>query len=393
MAKLKKLYGAISKVDEQADGSIIVEGIASSESEDGDGEVVKADAMRAAIPDYMKFGAVREMHKAIAAGTALGVSVGEDNVTTIKAHIVDSESVKKVKAGVLKGFSIGGTVTGRDDLQKTIITGLKLTEISLVDRPCNPEAVITCYKADGIEPEPLQKGMYGVQEFACSLRNISYLVEDAQWESDCEGDNSPIPAQLLEWLKQGVVVFNAMAAEETAEMIASLEAKVSKAQQADDLQKAGQKFSKATKQQLAEVHQMMKTCSDKMAAIGYEAAEDGADDADKAAHADDLAKAAKAVITPELSALAKAAGITTADDAGTDDLAKAALTKVDELTKRVTELEAQPAAPKAAQFAVEKAADAGKVETEMKPVTKADGTVDETATLIKAAFAKPMRVM
>ena len=101
MAKLKKLYGAISKVDEQDDGSIIVEGVASSESEDGDGEVVKADAMRAAIPDYMKFGAVREMHKAIAAGTALGVSVGEDNVTTIKAHIVDSESVKKVLAGVL----------------------------------------------------------------------------------------------------------------------------------------------------------------------------------------------------------------------------------------------------------------------------------------------------
>lgn len=393
MAKLKKLYGAISKVDEQDDGSIIVEGVASSESEDGDGEVVKADAMRAAIPDYMKFGAVREMHKAIAAGTALGVSVGEDNVTTIKAHIVDSESVKKVMAGVLKGFSIGGSVTGRDELQKNIITGLKLTEISLVDRPCNPEAVITCYKADGIEPEPLQKGLYEVKDFAGVLRDISYLVTESQWESEYEGDNSPIPAQLLEWLKQGVVVFNAMAAEETAEMIALLEAKVNKAQQADDLQKAGQKFSKATKAALGEVHQMMKTCSDKMAAIGYETAEDDADDADKAAHADDLAKAAKAVITPELSALAKAAGIATADDAGTDDLAKAALTKVDELTKRVTELEAQPAAPKAAQFAVEKAADAGKVEHEMKPVTKADGTVDETATLIKAAFAKPMRMM
>ena len=94
--KLKKLYGAIQKVIDQADGTIIVEGIASTEDVDSDGELVKATAMKAAIPDYMKFGAVREMHQPLAAGTALDIAGGDDGVTTIKAHIVDAEAIKKV---------------------------------------------------------------------------------------------------------------------------------------------------------------------------------------------------------------------------------------------------------------------------------------------------------
>ncbi len=150
--KHKTRYGEISKIEAQEDGTLQVWGVASSESEDSDGETITATAMKAALPDYMRFGAVREMHQPKAAGTALAVEVGDDGVTKICAHIVDSEAIRKVNAGVYKGFSIGGRVTARDELKKTIITGLRLTEISLVDRPANPDAVITCYKADGIEP-------------------------------------------------------------------------------------------------------------------------------------------------------------------------------------------------------------------------------------------------
>ena len=401
--KLKKLFGSIQKVSDQDDGSIVVEGIASTESIDDQGETVTAAAMKAAIPDYMKFGAVREMHQLIAAGTALDVSVGDDGVTTIKAHIVDEGTIKKVKSGVLKGFSIGGKVTSRDDLVKTAITGLKLSEISLVDRPCNPDSVITCYKADGIEqPEhedvqkaegadTLRKSLYEVKEFAGVLRDISYLVAEAQWEADCEGDNSPLPANLLEWLKSGVVLFNDMAAEETAEMVAQLESIVTKAQGADDLQKAGQKFSKSTKAQLAEVHQMMKTCSDKMAAIGYDAADD--DESEKAQVTDDLSKAAKPdLVSNEVAALAKAAGIELKQGDLHADIAKAALTKVGELSKRVTELEELPTPPKGSLADISKAADMGQEKAEVQPIMKSDGTVDETGTLIKAALANPIRV-
>ena len=114
-----------------------------------DGEVVKADAVRQAIPDYMRFPAVREMHQPIAAGTALAMNVDDEGLTHLEAHVVDPTSVKKVEAGVLKGFSLGGNVTKRDPKNRKTITGIGLTEVSLVDRPANPDAVLELVKFDG----------------------------------------------------------------------------------------------------------------------------------------------------------------------------------------------------------------------------------------------------
>ena len=148
-----KLYGEITKAEEQNDGTIKVWGYASSSAVDADGETITPDAMKAAIPDYMKFGAVREMHGKSAAGTAIEARVEDDGRTFFGAHVVDPIAVKKVQAGVYKGFSIGGKVTARDDLNKSVIKGLSLVEISLVDRPANPDAVFTCYKADGVPAE------------------------------------------------------------------------------------------------------------------------------------------------------------------------------------------------------------------------------------------------
>jgi phage head maturation protease len=143
-----KLYAEISKTEEHNDGTIKVWGYASTGAVDSDGETITPEAMKAALPDYMRFGAVREMHQSKAAGTAIEANVEDDGKTWFGAHIVDSEACKKVKLGVYKGFSIGGKVTARDDLNKAIIKGIKLIEISLVDRPANPEAVMTMFKAE-----------------------------------------------------------------------------------------------------------------------------------------------------------------------------------------------------------------------------------------------------
>lgn len=150
---MAKLYAEIAKMEAQDDGTVKVWGYASSEAVDSDGEIIAAEAMKAAIPDYMKFGAVREMHGSNAAGTAIEINVEDDGRTFFGAHIVDPVAVTKVKTGVYKGFSIGGSVTARDELNKSQITGLKLTEISLVDRPANPDAVFTCFKADKSKDE------------------------------------------------------------------------------------------------------------------------------------------------------------------------------------------------------------------------------------------------
>jgi hypothetical protein len=144
-----RLFADLSKVEEQDDGSLKVFGVASSGARDEAGEIVSPEAMKAALPGYLAFGAIREMHQPSAAGTALEVNVDDDGFTRLTAHIVDPVAVAKVKAGVYKGLSIGGKVLQRDPKDPTTITALKLMEISLVDRPCNPEASINMWKADG----------------------------------------------------------------------------------------------------------------------------------------------------------------------------------------------------------------------------------------------------
>src|SRR5215467_952288 len=144
---MMRLYGAIQKVEPQDDGTVRVHGIATSEAVDEQGEIVRADAIRAAIPDYMRFSPLREMHQLSAAGTTLEAEVCEDGTTRLVAHVVDPVAVAKVRNQVYRGFSIGGLVTQRDAGNPKTITGIVLNEISLVDRPANPEAIFDCWKA------------------------------------------------------------------------------------------------------------------------------------------------------------------------------------------------------------------------------------------------------
>lgn len=266
-----KIYGTIEKTEKQSDGTMIVMGYASSESVDCDGEIIKADAIRDAIPEYMKFANVREMHKADkAAGTVLEMEVQADGRTWVKTHIVDAEACKKVEHKVYKGYSIGGRVTERDADDKKIIKGIRLSEISLVDRPANPDSVFTFAKVDDSEGEKepvkpaedaakpvegatnntpasedgketpaakdgaagvegaekaagagddVKKGMWGVMRFASILAEIQGLQESSEWEAESEGDGSTMPTELMAWLKQGGTLLSSMVTEEVAEMV------------------------------------------------------------------------------------------------------------------------------------------------------------------------------
>lgn len=441
-ATLKKIFASldVSKTEELDDGTIKVWGYASSGVEDSDGETVTSDAMKAALPDYLKWGAVREMHQAKAAGTAIEAEVQDDGKTWFGAHIVDTEAVKKVKTGVYKGFSIGGKVTERDELNKSIINGLKLIEVSLVDRPANPEAVLTMYKAETVEddapaavdelaellnkgeitPERLlelakgetntaetgtegeeietespsdeiKKGMWSVQDFAQVISTLGWIIQDAQYEADYEGDNSPIPAQLRAWFAQGVQIFKDMAAEETAELLAQLKAQAGEvdvlelAARGSDLAKAGKKFSKATKDALGAIHKAAQDACDHLGKLGY----DKDDDEDKIEEADkggDLAK-----VSAAHDDLLKAIGSAGCPEGAiAADFVKAMATERDTLQKRVKELEAQPAHGKALLKAISKAGDVvGDAEevNKVAPVKDHKGDVNEVASLIKSIHA------
>lgn len=145
------LYAELRKIEEEDDETVKVSGYASSEVVDSAGEIVTASAIRDALPDYFKggTGALREMHAMIAAGVVVEAEIDAKNRTAIVAKVVDPGTIKKLRAGVFKGFSIGGKTLARDPQNRKVITKIRLDEISLVDRPSCPEAVLDVFKADG----------------------------------------------------------------------------------------------------------------------------------------------------------------------------------------------------------------------------------------------------
>lgn len=136
----------------------LVEGYATTEALDSQGEVVKLGAIEKALPDYMKFGNIREMHQFSAVGKAISASVDNKGMYIV-AKVVDKQAWEKVKEGVYSGFSIGGRIVKKVG---NAIEGLVLNEISIVDRPANPQAIFSLVKmADGkvVDERKLDKSM------------------------------------------------------------------------------------------------------------------------------------------------------------------------------------------------------------------------------------------
>jgi hypothetical protein len=402
-------FASIQKVESNDDGTITVIGIASDESKDADGEVITADAMRAAIPDYMALGtgALREMHQLSAAGRVDKAEVNELGQTVIEAVVVDPIAILKVQQGVYKGFSVGGSSTGRSG--KTV-TGLRLTEISLVDKPNNPNSVIQMWKCEdfnkaGDSPAPssenemtietevnkseqagdIKKGMYSLKEFANVIRDIGSLTFDAQYESQSEGDNSPIPAALLDWLKQGVEIFNGMAVEETTELVASLQ----KSAAAQDIQKAEQATAAVTATVETDIQKAEKPETVVAADVKPEAIEKAEIVTDTAKPEDKIQKTEES--TDINKALAPLMDVIKALQSQNETLAKSQQDLLDKVN-------AMPVAPKG--VLIEKALDTSSQSLQQEqqntvdPVRKADGSIDDAATMLKQHYitAQPMQL-
>ena len=87
------------------------------------------------------------MHQPSAIGT--GIEANLDNRGLwFGARIVDDAAWKKVQNKVYRGFSVGGRVTKRDPKDPRHVVGIDLVEVSLVDRPCNPDTKFALIKRD-----------------------------------------------------------------------------------------------------------------------------------------------------------------------------------------------------------------------------------------------------
>lgn len=375
---MAKLYAEIAKMEAQDDGTVKVWGYASSEAVDSDGEIIAAEAMKAAIPDYMKFGAVREMHGSNAAGTAIEINVEDDGRTFFGAHIVDPVAVTKVKTGVYKGFSIGGSVTARDELNKSQITGLKLTEISLVDRPANPDAVFTCFKAD--KPKADEEADKEEDEKPTDKADETPADDTEKADGDKKDDKEDKEDE----------TGKSASVELSESEIAILKAVLAKAEKPKD-------------DPVAKSMWQVKSLADVLLSLKWLINDAGYDGVDEAVIAQikesaaNLAESLKALTVSEADKLVdglaakadKSDDLAKAESAG--ELAKAqdALKKSnDALAKAQAEIESlkkQAAPPKGSTKAIGKAEDNGEDPLKgFQPVVKNDGSLDDVATLIKA---------
>lgn len=190
-------WAEITKVDSEEH---IVEGIASTDAVDTqpgvwkgetyEGDVIDPEAITAALPDYMQWGALREMHQPSAVGTVVKAEV-IDGKLHIRAKIVDAAAWKKVEAGVYKGFSIGGKCLhalleklGLRTIRRVV--KMALTEISLVDRPANPDARILLFKGADMDSEQIATEVADDTELAKAADPTKAIALLQQLRNDAE---------------------------------------------------------------------------------------------------------------------------------------------------------------------------------------------------------------
>ena len=133
------------------DGFMRVKGLATDATLDLDEQICDPEWLKTAMPKWMEIGNIREMHASKAVGKAMEMQASGSGYV-VEAKIVDREASMKVEEGIYTGFSVGikGARVVKDASAPggRIIAG-HIVEVSLVDRPANPSAIIEIAKTVG----------------------------------------------------------------------------------------------------------------------------------------------------------------------------------------------------------------------------------------------------
>jgi hypothetical protein len=143
------VYAEILKSERDENGDLIVTGRATSDDLDGDQQRCDPTWLKTAMPEWFKFGNVREQHGKNAAGVAETLE-NDGNAWIVTTRVTDPIAAHKVETKTYKGYSIGikdaRVVKDAAAPNGRIING-RIVEISLVDRPCNPTCTLELAKA------------------------------------------------------------------------------------------------------------------------------------------------------------------------------------------------------------------------------------------------------
>lgn len=173
------VYAEIVKAERNAAGDLVVVGKATGPDLDLDKQICDPGWLGKAMPEWFSTGGnIREQHSSIAAGVATELENVNDS-WMVTATVVDPISAKKVEAKVLKGYSIGiaepRVVKDAAAPGGRIVDG-QIVEVSLVDRPCNPTALLSLAKA--AKPGATMKA------FAFDAERMLVKVEDFAEHAD-----------------------------------------------------------------------------------------------------------------------------------------------------------------------------------------------------------------
>ncbi|RCG19108.1 hypothetical protein DQ384_38170 [Sphaerisporangium album] len=143
----------VTKAERDAAGDLIVYGKATGPDIDLDAQICDPKWLKSAMPKWMTWGNLREMHQPIAAGIGIELAAEGDD-WMLKSKVVDDGTAKKIEAGALKGYSVGiknAQVVKDAQAPGGRIVGGEIVEVSYVDRPCNPTATMAIAKAAGAQ--------------------------------------------------------------------------------------------------------------------------------------------------------------------------------------------------------------------------------------------------
>ena len=187
-------YAKIIKQEKQEDGTLLVYGKATDDALDIDQQICDAAWLEKAMPEWFKTGGnIREQHSSIAAGVAKELDSKADG-HYISVLVVDAQSVKKVETGVLKGFSIGirapRIVRDNKAANGRIIDG-QIVEVSLVDRPANPNAKLMLAKSNGTEVVQMEQFIEKEEETPVATTEPTEVIE----AEVVEAETAPVEAE------------------------------------------------------------------------------------------------------------------------------------------------------------------------------------------------------
>jgi len=225
----------ITKIDVQ---NRIVGGYATLDNIDNAGDLVDAEASQEAFGSW--FGNIREMHNKQAVGKAIKWEpkvYKDDDGTEYNGIWVEAKISKgaedtwqKVLDGTLGGFSIGGatlekqrTIVKSGDVDKQVwrITKYRLTELSLVDAPCNGLARISLIKSvDGeVEVDDIVADEVMNTEEETDIEKAAHAPNE---DGCCEAEIQATIDAMVKWRQKEIDEEDEYAVARISELLASV---------------------------------------------------------------------------------------------------------------------------------------------------------------------------